>query len=169
VVYSRDSTRNYAVRYRRSETWRDGTLLVAEGRGPGSDSAFRPGDEASWMVTRTFPQAGGPALSARTFSVRLGSRAGDFAADSLVRLGTVEKYRDQAYQAFSFSLRPDAPVADGHWPAGGAVEASLLYRDGATEFTGTADVAGMHGSVKDVSGSVLSISFDRQGLPATAR
>lgn len=170
VVYSRDSTRNYAVRYRRSEAWRDGSILVAEGRGPGPDSAFRPGGEASWMVTRTFPQAGGRSLSIRTFSVRLGARPGDFAADSLIQLATTEQYREQAYEAFSFSLRPDAPVAEGRWPAGGVVEASLLYRDGAaTVFTGTADAAGMHGSVRDVSGSVLSISFDRQGHPATAR
>ncbi|MBW8887099.1 MAG: hypothetical protein JF616_04995 [Fibrobacteres bacterium] len=170
VVYSRDSTRNYAVRYRRSELRADGSILVLEGRGPGPDSAFRAGDEAAWMVTRTFPQANSASLATRTFTVRLGAKPGDFAADSLVRLQTTEHYRDQAYEAFSFSLRPDAPVADGRWPAAGEVEASLLYRDGAvTVFSGAADAAGMHGSVKDVSGSVLAISFDRQGRPATAR
>lgn len=170
VVYSRDSTRNYAVRYRRSETRPDGSLLALEGRGPGPDSAFRAGDPAAWIVTRTFPQGDGVSLATRTFSVRLGAKPGDFAADSLAALEVTEHYRDQAYEVFSFSLRPDAPVADGLWPAGGDVDAALLYRDGArTEFTGVADAAGMHGSLKDVSGSVLTISFDRQGRPAPVR
>jgi len=170
VVYSRDSTRNYAVRYRRSEIHADGSILALEGRGPGPDSGFRPGDVAAWMVTRTVPQGTGPSLATRTFSVRLGAKPGDFAADSLVGWEVTEHYRDQAYEAFSFSLRPDAPAPDGRWPAGGEVDASLLYRDRAvTEFTGEADALGMHGLVKDVSGSVLSISFDRQGRPATAR
>jgi hypothetical protein len=170
VVYSRDSTRNYAVRYRRSEIRPDVSLLVLEGRGPGPDSAFRAGDLAAWMVTRTFPQGNSASLATRAFTIRLGAKPGDFGADSLVRLETTEHYRDQAYEVFSFSLRPDAPVADGRWPAGGEVDASLLYRDGAvTGFTGAADATGMHGSLKDVSGSVLSISFDRQGRPATAR
>jgi hypothetical protein len=34
VVYSRDSTRNYAVRYRRTEALGDGRSLLLEGRGP---------------------------------------------------------------------------------------------------------------------------------------
>lgn len=169
VVYSKDSTRNYAIRYRRTETRPDGSILVLEGRGPWPDSSFRAGDEAAWEVTRTFPQGNGLSLAARTFSVKLGARPGEFAADSLIRWEATQHFQaqaSQAYAGFSFSLRPDAPVADGHWPAGGAVEASMLYRDGtATVFTGEADALGMHGSVKDVSGSMLSISFNRLGLP----
>jgi hypothetical protein len=170
VVYSRDSTRNYAVRYRRAELRKDGGSLVSEGRGPRPDSSFRPGDEAAWIVTQALPRGNGPTLATRIFSVRLGARPGDFAADSLARVQDTAHFRDEAYEIFAFSLRPDAPVADGHWPASGAVEAALLYRDGAaTSFAGEADAAGMRGTVKDVSGASFPVSFDRQGRPGSAR
>lgn len=169
VVFSRDSTRNYAIRYRRTESRPDGSILVQEGRGPRPDSTFRAGDEAAWEVTGTFPQGSEASSTARTFWVKLGGRPGEFAADSLIHWETTQRFRaqaSQAYAGFSFSLRPDAPLPDGRWTAGGAVEASLLYGNGtATVFTGEADAQGMRGSVKDVSGSVLSISFDRLGLP----
>ena len=170
VVYSRDSTRNYAVSYRRSERRPDGSIWVSEGKGPRPDSSFRAGDEAAWRVTQTFPQGNESSLATRTFSVRLGARPGDFAADSLIGWQVAQHFRAQAYDAFAFSLRPDAPVADGRWPAGGAVEASLLYRDGTvTTFTGEADAQGMSGNLKDVSGAASFIYFDRQGLRAIPR
>jgi hypothetical protein len=170
VVYSRDSTRNYAVRYRRRESLGDGGSLDLEARGPRPDSAFRAGDEAAWMVTRAFPMGADTAMRSRTFAVRLGQSPGGFAGNRLLRLEDSAQYRDRAYQAFAFSLLPDSSVADGHWPAGGEVSAGLIYRDGArTRFSGTADGVGMRGIVIDASGTSLSISFDRQGRPATAR
>lgn len=169
VVFSRDSARNYAVRYRRSESSAAGDSAVAEGRGPGADSSFRAGDEAGWIVTRAFPMGADTAWRRRDFAVRLGAAPGDFAAARLLRLEDSTRFGDRAYAAFAFSLVPDTAVAGGHWTAGGEVSAALLYRDGTrTRFGGTADAQGMRGIVTDASGASVSVSFDRQGrlLPA---
>jgi hypothetical protein len=170
VVYSNDSARNYAVRYRRAERLADGAASILEGLGPRPDSSFRAGDEAAWMVTRAFPWGADPDSRSRAFAVRLGDRPGDFAAARLLRLKDSAHYRDRAYEAFAFSLIPDDPVADGGWPAGGEISAGLVYRNGAkTVFQGTADGMGMRGVVTDTSGAPHSVSFDRQGRPGPAR
>jgi hypothetical protein len=164
VVFSKDSTRNYAVRYKSLIIARDGGVAAVNARGLASDSAFRPGGDALWTETRTF--AGGDSLvsHARTWTVRLPQAPGAFQANVLAAFSVREEYRSKSFQAFAFSLRPETPVADGHWPAGGAVEASLIYRDGAaTSFAGQAVVAGMEGEIKAASGETLNVTFDRNG------
>lgn len=169
VVFSRDSTRNYAVAYRSTLVLEDGGTIAVHGAGPRPDSTFRPGDDAVWTEARAYA-SGDVDLSERAYTVRLPATPGAFAGNLLLGTRFHAAYRAQAYSAFDFRLIPAAPVADGHWPAGGSVDASLVYRDGAsTAFTGEADAAGMTGTVKDVSGASLSVSFDRQGLLKTAR
>jgi hypothetical protein len=169
VVYSKDSTRNYAVAYRSTLVRKDGGTVSIHAAGPRPDSTFRPGDDAVWTETRAYA-AGDLELSERAYTVRLPAAPGAFAADLLLRYRAHAAYKAQAYSAFDFLLIPAAPVADGRWPAGGSVEASLSYRDGAaTAFTGEADAAGMTGALKDVSGASLNVSFDRQGRLTTAR
>lgn len=164
VVFSRDSARNYAVRYRRTEAGKDGGRLELEALGPRPDSSFRAGDDASWKIARIFPPASGLDTAWRAFAVRLSPRPGDFGSDRLLRVEAASHHRDQAYAYFEFAWSPGKPVPDGAWPADGEVSASLRYRNGTrTVFSGEADAGGMRGTVTDSTGTLYPVSFDRQG------
>ena len=166
VVWSKDSTRNYAIGYRSLHLNRDGGTLAVTAKGPRADSTFRPGDDALLTEARTFPAGDSVESRTRIHTVRLPAAPGAFSGDLLVRTQAQARFRNRRYAAFDFSLRPEIPVADGRWPAGGAVDASLIYLDGAaTSFSGQAVEAGMDGTLKAVSGETLSISFDRAGKP----
>lgn len=167
VVWSRDSTRNYAVRHRSLRLGGEGGTFAVNARGARFDSTFRPGDDALWTNARTYPAGASVEARSRTYTVRLPAAPGAFAANQLVRVQAQARFRNLRYAAFAYSLRPETPVADGSLPAGGAVEASLVYQDGAaTTFTGQAVAAGMEGEVKAVSGETLSMAFDRAGKPS---
>ena len=164
VVYSKDSTRNYAVRYRKLTLIKAGGVVAVNASGANADSSFRPGNDALWSETTNPPEGDSLVSIARVYTVRLPAAPGAFAGDLLVKAEARDRFRGRRYETFAFSLRPAVPVADGHWPAAGAVEASLVYRDGAkTSFTGEAVAAGMEGVVNDVSGASLSVFFDRSG------
>jgi hypothetical protein len=170
VVFSKDSTRNYAIRYQRTVLNADGSVSAVTTRGETArDSSFRAGSDAVWTETLARPAGDSLATRARAYTVRLAAAPGAFQGNVLTRIAVEEKYANLAYDRFVFQLVPESPVADGKWPAGGAVTASLAYREGATvSFTGEAVAGGMEGSVTTSSGAALSIFFDRNGA-ATRR
>lgn len=170
VAFSADSTRNYAIRYSRTAVNADGSVLTVAVRGAlPADSSFRAGSDAVW--TETLASAAGESVStrARAFTVRLAKTPGAFNGNVLTRVAVEERYRDSAYDRFTFGFVPELPIADGIWPATGAVNASLAYRDGATvAFAGEAVAGGMEGTVTASTGLVIPIFFDRNGA-ATRR
>ncbi len=164
VVYSKDSTRNYAVLYRSLALGKDGAVIAISAVGPRSDSTFRPGDDAVWSVTTHLAANDSLSARARAFTVRLPAMPGAFSSDLLLKIEAKDQFHGKTYGRFEFSLAATAPVADGRWIQVGAVEAALVYLDGAkTAFTGSAMATGMEGTVKAVSGASLSVSFDRSG------
>ncbi len=175
VVFSKDSTRNYAIRYQRTVLNADGSVFAVTTRGGTvRDTSFRAGSDAVWTETLTRPAGGGPtgdtlAARARAYTVRLAADPGAFQGNVLTRLAAEELYYNRPYDRFAFELVPESPIADGKWPAGGAVTASLSYRESAIfSFTGEAVAGGMEGTVTSSSGAVIPIFFDRNGA-ATRR
>jgi hypothetical protein len=175
VVFSNDSTRNYAIRYQRTVLNADGSVLAVTARGETvRDTSFRAGSVAVWTETLTRPAGGGPmgdtlVARARAYTVRLAADRGAFQGNILTRLAAEELYYNRPYDRFAFELVPESPIADGKWPAGGAVTASLSYRESAMySFAGEAVAGGMEGAVTASSGAVIPIFFDRNGA-ATRR
>ena len=169
VVFSKDSTRNYAVRYQRTVHYADGSVLAVTTRGAGADSSFRAGGDAVWTETLALPPGDSLRTRARAFTVRLAQEPGAFQGNMLNLIAVEERYANLPYGRFAFELRPERPVTDGGWPAAGAVNASLEYREGGTvSFTGEAVPGGMEGSVTTSSGLVIPIYFERNGA-ATRR
>jgi hypothetical protein len=164
VVFSKDSTRNYAVRFQRRTVYRDGSVREVATRGGAADSSFRAGGETVW--TETFTPASGDSVAshARAFTVRLAAAPGAFTGNTLSAMAVTEVYRGAAEASFTFSFRSETPVSDGEWPSAGAVEAQLRHRIGSTTaFTGQAVAAGMEGVVATSAGDTLTIFFDRNG------
>ncbi|GEM_PF-2255061 len=169
VVFSKDSTRNYAVRYQSTLRNRDGSILEITTRGAAADSSFRAGTDAMWTETLTRPTGDSIVSHARAFTVRLAPTPGAFQGNTLSDVAVTETYSATVFSRFTFDLRPEVPVADGKWPATGAVKAALDYRaGGAITFEGQAVAGGMEGSVTTSAGAVVSIFFDRNGA-ATRR
>lgn len=169
VVFSKDSTRNYAVRFQRTTVLKDGSVLEAAAKGSAADSSFRAGTDALWTETLTPPAGDSIVSHARTFMVRLPSAPGAFKQDLLLDLSVEDRYRTAAYEGFSFDFHSETPVADGDWPATGAVKSILTYRAGGkTTFGGQAVASGMEGEVVTSEGASLTIFFDRNGA-ATRR
>jgi hypothetical protein len=164
VVFSGDSTRNYAIRFQRRTAYRDGSALEVTTRGGAADSSFRAGGEAVWTETLT-PSAGDSVAShARAFTVRLAAAPGAFAGNTLAAIAVTEVYRGTPEASFTFGFRSESPVAHGRWPAAGAVEAELRHRQGsATAFAGQAVSAGMEGVITTSAGDTIGIFFDRNG------
>jgi hypothetical protein len=165
VASSRDSTRNYPIRYSERRTFRDGTVLEIAARGLAADSAFRPGAEARWSETRFRPSGDSLARAARTFRVRLAEAPGDFGRNVLLGFAVEEEYRGGAgIEAFAFDFRCAAPVADGRWVAAGDVVSWLVLPGGKrVSFAGTTASGGLRGQVTGPGGASAAIAFDAAG------
>ncbi|MDB5105638.1 MAG: hypothetical protein JWP91_3327 [Fibrobacteres bacterium] len=169
VVFSRDSAKNYAVRFERRTINRDGSVLEVATRGAGADSSFHAGMDAVWTETLTLPAGDGLASHARAFRVRLAPAPGAFKGNTLSGLAVTEIHHNESFDRFTFDFQSEAPVADGKWIGAGAVKAMLSYRQGATlTFEGQAIANGMEGSVASSAGTSISLFFDRNGA-ATRR
>lgn len=170
VVFSKDSTRNYAVRFKETLLFKSGAVLRVDASGPATDSSFHPGDDALWREAFTPPSGDTLALHARSYNVRLPRTPGAFGQNLLLAVSAADTYRNSTFSGFTFDWHPETPVADGHWPAGGAVKASLSYRaGGAVRFDGEAAASGMDGTVVTSAGESLTISFDRNGAATRRR
>jgi hypothetical protein len=164
VVFSKDSTRNYAVRYERRAINRNGSVSETVALGAAADSSFHAGTEAVWKETLTLPAGDSVVSHERAYKVRLSPAPGAFAGNTLSGLNVAIAFHNLSYGRFTFGFRPEAPVADGKWISTGAVEATLSYRQGATiSFGGQAVAGGMEGTVVTSTGAALPVFFDRNG------
>jgi hypothetical protein len=170
VVFSKDSTRNYAIRYQRTVLNADGSVLEVTTRGDTPrDTSFRAGADAVWTETLARPSGDSLVARARAYTMRLADEPGAFQENVLKRLFVEETYSGLSYDRFAFQFVPERPIADGKWPATGAVAASISYWKGETIiFTGEAVAGGMEGTVATAFGTVIPIFFDRNGA-ATRR
>lgn len=169
VVFSRDSAKNYAVRFEQRTVLKDGGTVSIVAMGSAADSSFRAGSEAFWTEVSSRPASDSLDTRQRAYRVMLSPTPGAFEGNLLVGLTVEEKFRNASYDRFTFDFRPEKPVADRLWPATGAVESSLAYRAGATlTFEGQAIAGGMEGEIEWSTGATLSIFFDRNGT-ATRR
>jgi hypothetical protein len=164
VAFSRDSTRNYAVRFKETRILADGGVLATHGRGADSDSTFRPGTDAAWIETHAYPSGDSLESRTRSFGVRLASTPGNFPEDKLLSIRDSVRFQKAAYSVFDFALILDAPIGDGHWTATGAAQADLTALSGAKlAFEGRASSLGMEGHVVTQDGQSLSVFFDLTG------
>jgi hypothetical protein len=169
VVYSKDSTKNYAVRFEQRTVLKDGGIVTLVAKGSAADSTFRAGTEAFWTEISSRPASDSLVARQRAYQVRLSPTPGAFEGNVLLGLAVEEVFRNASYDRFTFDFRPEQPVADRRWPATGAIKSSLAYRAGATlTFEGQAVAGGMEGGIEWSTGAALSIFFDRNGI-ATRR
>lgn len=171
VVFSRDSTRNYAVRYRERRVLKDGGSIDILATGQAPDSAFRPGQVAAWIETHAYPAGDSLETRMRTFGIKLSAAPGAFQGDKLLSFQAVEKYPSTTaaspYTRFDFAFTCDSAVSDGHWLHTGAVQSSLALRAGGTlGFAGQAVAGGLDGKVTAADGQILPLFFDRAGNAA---
>lgn len=163
VIDSRDSTRNYPIRFSERRIFRDGAILDLAATGPGADSAFRPGQEALWTETRFHAPADSLARSVKAYKVRLAQVPGAFQGNLLLGF-TLEQADRKSPGAFYFDFRCEAPVPDSRWIKDGGVIAWLILDGGArVVFNGSATATGMQGQVTGPDGESAAIGFDPSG------
>lgn len=163
VVDSRDSARNYPIRFAERRVFRDGAILDLAATGPGADSAFRPGQEAIWTETRFHAITDSLARSIKAYKVRLPQASGAFQGNVLLGF-TVEQADRRSPGSFHFDFRCETPVSDRRWIRDGDVIAWLILDDGTrVVFNGAATTTGMRGQVTDSEGTSTAISFDPNG------
>lgn len=169
LVASKDSTKNFPVKFSERKVFRDGSVLDVAARGLGPDSAFRAGAEAHWTEIRWPVPADSVERGKRAWKLRLGPVPGAYAANVLLGFSVEEAYR-RGRRDFAFDFRCETPVADGRWVKEGEVLAWLTLESGArVVFNGSAEADGFTGQVSDAEGKSSSIRYDLSGALVTSK
>ncbi len=167
VSNSKDSAKNYPIRYSERRLLRDGSIVDVSIRSPAQDSSFRPGDDVVWTESTAHAAGDSVKLGTVSWKVRLAGSPRAYAGNTLIGF-TFEEKRAAGISDFKCEFSGDAPIADGRWISSGDVTSSIVTaKGGILTFTGRADAAGFTGTVTGGGVPARTISFDRAGNPIT--